>query len=345
MNDILKALLAALERGESMAQAAILAHEGSTPRSAGSRMLLAPGGNGPVILAGTVGGGLVEARVMRAGARTLEDGMRRVERFDLTGELAAGADMICGGRLTVFLERLGPEDLPLWREVADALDRGQRQLRLVPVGEGAARIVPAGGAASPLFEAARQAGRGAAAPVTLEHEGLSYVLEPWIPASPLVILGAGHVSRPTAQIAALCGFQVTVLDDRPEFANARRFPGAETRVLETFEGCLDGLPTGPEASVVIVTRGHAHDAEALAQALRTRAGYVGMIGSRRKREAVYQRLRGQGFTEADLGRVRCPIGLDIGAETPEEIAVSIVGELVAHRAGRAAGHRGAGDWS
>ncbi len=343
MNDILKALLGALERGESIAQAAILTHEGSTPRSAGSRMLLASGlitGNGgPVILAGTVGGGLVEAQVMRAGARTLADGLRRVERFDLTGELAAGADMICGGRLTVFLERLEPGDLPLWRELSATLGRGQRVLRLVPQGEGEARLVAPGEPACPFTQAARLAGfgagRGISAPVALEHEGRSYVLEPWAPASPLVILGAGHVSRPTAQMAALCGFQVTVLDDRAEFASAERFPGAETRVLESYAGCLAGVPTGPEASVVIVTRGHMHDAEALAQALRTSAGYVGMIGSRRKRDAVYQRLRGQGFTEADLARVRCPIGLDIGAETPEEIAVSIVGELVAHRAGKA----------
>jgi xanthine dehydrogenase accessory factor len=166
------------------------------------------------------------------------------------------------------------------------------------------------------------------------HAGRSFALEPWTAASPLLIFGAGHVSRPTAQVAALCGFAVTVLDDRLDFANAARFPQAETRVLESFTDCFHGLPCGPEAFVVIVTRGHAFDAEVLAQALRTRAGYIGMIGSRRKRDAVYQRLRGQGFTDADLARVSCPIGLDIGAETPEEIAVSIVAELIQSRAAR-----------
>ncbi|MDP3428020.1 MAG: XdhC family protein, partial [Humidesulfovibrio sp.] len=128
--------------------------------------------------------------------------------------------------------------------------------------------------------------------------------------------------------------------DRAEFASAERFPQAQTRVLDSYGDCFAGLAAGPEAFVVIVTRGHVHDAEVLAQALRTRAGYIGMIGSRRKRDAVYALLRGQGFGEADLGRVRCPIGLEIGAETPEEIAVSIIAELIACRARLGADHMG-----
>lgn len=135
-------------------------------------------------------------------------------------------------------------------------------------------------------------------------------------------------------MAALAGFDVLVLDDRADFANAERFPFCRTRVLPSFGDALAGVPCGPGCFLVIVTRGHVHDAGTLALALRTRAGYIGMIGSRRKRDAVYDRLRGQGFTDADFARVRCPIGLDIGAETPEEIAVSIVAELIAHRAGR-----------
>lgn len=358
MNDILRTLINHLERDEHLVQASILTNEGSTPRSAGSRMLLGAGEGGECtrtktrIVAGTVGGGLVEARVMEAGAQVLADGLRRVESFDLTGELAAGADMICGGRLRVLLERLGPANLGLLRGLAHALDAGERCLRLIPLdqhsglvqagqpGQGRPTLLlPEGrslGAPLPpeLEQAARQAGEDIAAPVALEYAGASYALEPWAAASPLFIFGAGHVSRPTAQIAALVGFRVTVLDDRAEFANAGRFPQAKICVLDGYADCFAGLHTGPEAFVVIVTRGHAHDAEVLAQALATRAGYIGMIGSRRKRDAVYERLRGQGFTDADLARVRCPIGLTIGAETPEEIAVSINAELVQARAGK-----------
>ncbi len=358
MSDILHTLLERLERGETVVQATILTHEGSTPRSAGSRMLLGAGlRDGLRILAGTVGGGLVEARVMEAAAGVLAGGQRRVEQFDLTGELAAGADMICGGRLRVFLERLGPDDLPLFRRLDQALALGLRCLRLTPLGPGPASLLVSGegkGAADAnkavdeavgdavdeeLGLAAWRAGADIAAPMVIEAGGRSFALEPWAAANPLLIFGAGHVSRPTAQVAAMVGFRVTVLDDRPEFANAERFPQAQTRVLASYADCFAGLPAGPETFVVILTRGHVHDAEVLAQALRTRAGYIGMIGSRRKRDAVYARLLGQGFGQADLDRVRCPVGLAIGAETPEEIAVSINAELIACRAGAACGQK------
>lgn len=347
MSDILRTLLTHLERGEPLVQATILTHEGSTPRSAGSRMLLAALPGGAVgIAAGTVGGGLMEARVMARAAQVLADGASCIESADLSGELAAGSDMICGGRLRVFLERLEPCDLALFRRLDQALGLGQRCLRLTPLANGPAGLLLPGAEVlgremDPQLElAARHAGLGIAAPIVFEAGGQGYVLEPWAAASPLLIFGAGHVSRPTAQVAAMLGFRVTVLDDRADFANAERFPQATPKVLDSYDNCFAGLPAGPEAFVVILTRGHVHDADVLAQALRTRAGYIGMIGSRRKREAVYAHLRGQGFTEADLVRVRCPVGLDIKAETPEEIAVSISAELIACRA--KAGARGAG---
>lgn len=343
MNDILAPLITLLERGETSVRATIITHEGSTPRSAGSRMLLEADGGGSVrIAAGTVGGGLVEACVMRTAAQALADGQRRIESFDLTGELAAGADMICGGRLRVFIEPIAPDALPLFRALDQALREGERRLLLTPLSGGPSCLLGASGPESTpglpaplplgLPEFARTQAAGINAPIALAHGGETFVLEPWTPAPPLTIVGAGHVSRPTAQIAALAGFRVLVLDDRPEFANAQRFPQAETRVLPGFADVFADAPAGPGASIVIVTRGHVHDADTLAQALRTTAGYIGMIGSRRKRDAVYDRLRSQGFTEADLARVHCPIGLPIDAETPEEIAVSIVAELIQARA-------------
>lgn len=343
MNHTLPPLLDSLERGQSLVRATILAHEGSTPRSAGSSMLLTADSQPHLrILAGTVGGGLVEARVMDSAALVLADGLRRMESFDLTGELAAGADMICGGRLRVFLELLVPQELHLFRSLDACLERGERALLLTPLDHGPRFLLRAD--ALPLCtnkdtilhptlqETARQQGVGIKTPTLLSVDGARYLLEPWVAASPLTILGAGHVSRPTALVAALAGFRVLVLDDRPDFANAQRFPQAETRVLQSFADALSGAHTGPGAFLVIVTRGHMHDADVLAQALRTKAGYIGMIGSRRKRDAIYERLRGQGFTDADLARVRCPIGLGIDAETPEEIAVSIVAELIQARA-------------
>jgi xanthine dehydrogenase accessory factor len=337
MIELLKTLNDWLSGGHPVASATIVTHEGSTPRSAGSKMLLRSDGT----MYGTVGGGLVEAQVLTAAASVLDDGEARMLDFDLTGEMAAGADMICGGKLRVFLERIGPgSDGELYAELFRRVERGENCLLAVPMGCGPRSLVPSRGPAlgadlpGSLLESARVAGRDCHAPVVFAAMSNRWFLEPWRAPSRLYIAGAGHVSRPTAQIAALAGFHVTVMDDRPEFANAERFPQAHELRTQDLHSCLEGLPIGPDASLVIVTRGHVHDADVLAQALRTPAGYIGMIGSRRKRDSVYQRLRSQGFTDSDLARVHCPVGLDIGAETPEEIAVSIVAELIQDRASR-----------
>ena len=134
---------------------------------------------------------------------------------------------------------------------------------------------------------------------------------------------------PTAHLAALVGFRVVVIDDRLEYANKERFPEAEkTLVIKNFTRAFDGLEIDADSYIVIVTRGHQYDRAVLEQSLRTSAGYIGMISSRRKREAIYEYLTAQGFTKERLAQVHSPIGIDIGGETPEEIAVSIVAELI-----------------
>jgi len=128
-------------------------------------------------------------------------------------------------------------------------------------------------------------------------------------------------------------FRTVVLDDRAEFANRKRFAETdEVIVLENFDNAFGGVVIDPDAYIVIVTRGHSHDKTVLAQALKTDAGYIGMIGSRTKRDTIYRALKQEGFTQTDIDRVHSPIGMDIGAETPEEIAISIVAELVRVRA-------------
>jgi xanthine dehydrogenase accessory factor len=147
------------------------------------------------------------------------------------------------------------------------------------------------------------------------------------------IFGAGHVARQLARLTKMADFYTVVLDDREEFANRRRFTNSdEIVVLESFEAAFEDRAFDSHSYIVIVTRGHSHDKTVLAQALQTTAGYIGMIGSRRKRDIIYQKLLAEKFSQADIDRVHCPIGLDIGAETPEEIAVSIVAELILKRA-------------
>ena len=170
--------------------------------------------------------------------------------------------------------------------------------------------------------------------MVLEIAGRRILADPVSAAGTVYIFGAGHVSLALARLTTMVDFRTVVLDDRRQFASKERFPKADdVHVLENFKAALEGLFIDPNSYMVIVTRGHSHDKTVLAQALRSTAGYIGMIGSRRKRAAIYDALLAEGFTQADLDRVHSPIGLAIGAETPEEIAVSIIGELIAKRAG------------
>jgi xanthine dehydrogenase accessory factor len=149
------------------------------------------------------------------------------------------------------------------------------------------------------------------------------------------IFGAGHCGEKLAPVLSTVGFYTVVVDDRPEFANATRFPSVDRIVVPvSFEGVVEQLPIDEDSYVVIVTRGHMHDRTVLKQALATEAGYVGMIGSRKKIAETFRALTEEGVTPEDIARVHAPIGLSIGAETPEEIAVSIAGELIQIRAAR-----------
>jgi xanthine dehydrogenase accessory factor len=159
-----------------------------------------------------------------------------------------------------------------------------------------------------------------------------FLIEAVRPGYSVVVFGAGHVSQQVVPLCENVGFQTIVLDDRPEYACQKRFTGqTEVVVLDSFDN-WNGLTIDAGSYIVILTRGHIHDKKVLAQALRTQAGYIGMIGSRRKRDKIYQALREEGFSQQDISRVYSPIGLDIGAETPAELAVSIVGELIKVRA-------------
>ncbi len=163
--------------------------------------------------------------------------------------------------------------------------------------------------------------------------GEGIFLEPLLTPSRLVIFGAGHVSAALCPLSKGVGFSVTVIDDRPEFANPQRFPEADLRIVQPWDQA-DAFPTTDEDFLVILTRGHQHDLEVLRRLLPKPFAYLGMIGSRRKGEKIFQTLREEGFPEERIAAVHTPIGLEIGAETPEEIAVSILAQLIQVRARR-----------
>jgi xanthine dehydrogenase accessory factor len=348
MKELLSLACALLDQGKGFVIAKIVSRSGSTPRTAGARMLVTPGGG----CHGTIGGGRLEAETISSSRELWETGGSGFLRFDLNNTNLSEMDMICGGVLEVLLDRVAATEenrcfFHDWRRMADEGRAGWAITAIHGNGRGIERITrclrgadaPGPGSALPeqALEAAQRLAGEPAVKTNLTLVNLDdarVIVEPLVPPKTVFIFGAGHVARPTAHLAALMGFQVAVFDDREAYANARRFPEAgQIGILDDFDHALAGLPLDGDSYIVILTRGHLHDKTVLAQALRSKAGYIGMIGSRRKRDAIYHGLLEEGFTDRDLKRVFAPIGLAIGAESPEEIGLSIVAELVRQRAG------------
>jgi xanthine dehydrogenase accessory factor len=333
-----------LDRGRPFVLAVIVRHKGATPRTAGSKMIVTREGRG----IGTIGGGLLEAEVMARATQLIQQGQSELMHFDLSGDLVSTIDMVCGGSVDVLLAFVPPtpfnRDLfAQWLQVLEKNHKGCLVTAALPAENGVYRtahclvtsrekIVGQLNLVRTDLDKVLAAARSANQTQTLWFEKTLVVLEPVAKVSTAYLFGAGHVARPTAHLAAMVGFQVWILDDREVYVNSERFPEAHrVRVLEDFERAFADLSVNSNSYVIIFTRGHLHDKNVLAQALATEAGYIGMIGSRRKRNAIYDALRAEGVSPSQIDRVHCPIGLAIGAETPEEIAVSIVGEMILHR--------------
>lgn len=345
--NVFKGIARLLSDRESVVVATILARSGSAPRSTGSRMVIRSNGS----ILGTVGGGILEARVQELASEVFQNRMTMVRKFTLTAEDASRMGMICGGQVRILIDFLdASQDFQsrFYNEVSATLDSCRRALLITRIpgeegnfersGDGLAvgKDGPCIGTLDPVTvrEVAGLFGGGRQPDVVRRGEE-EFLVEPLGREGSVFIFGAGHVGRELASLTKFVGFRTIVIDDRREFANRERFPSADgIHVIGSFGNAMNGLNIDEESFVVIVTRGHAHDKVVLGQALAAKAGYIGMIGSRKKRDAVYEALHEEGFTRESLGSVHCPIGLDIEAETPEEIAVSIVAELIKARAGK-----------
>lgn len=339
-----------LQAGRPVAVATVVRVWGSTPREVGAKMLVDPDGS----IAGTIGGGCGEAEVWQEAREVLEDGRTREVHVDLTEEVDSDDGKVCGGRLDVVVDlwqperarelaarlteglargrtlavltRLGPSGPPAWKVPRPtAPETGQRLLYT----EGGL----VGSLGHPDLDAellARLPGQGHRVETVGGHEIFVELLE----APPvLIIAGAGHIARPLTRMATMCGYEVTVVDDRPVFADLKWFPEAARVVCQPFEAFFQALEVTPRVHIVLVTRGHKHDEACLRAVLRQPWGYLGMIGSRRRTGAVFADLAGEGVPDQILRKIHAPIGLDLGAETPEEIAVSILAELIRERRG------------
>lgn len=256
MREVLEAALRAEMSAEPAAMVTVVATQGSTPQGAGARMLVH--GDGRIV--GTIGGGCLEAEMIRRAREIMGGHRARLVAYDLTPDQAGDDGLVCGGRMQVFIEPIEP----------------------TPV---------------------------------------------------LCLFGAGHVAVPLARMAKACGFRVEVADDRVKFANRERFPDADAIVIDDWEGAARRLTLGQGSYAVVVTRGHKGDAMALRLSLGRGLRFVGLLGSRPKVVHIFAALEEQGVPPAELAKVHAPLGLEIGAVTPEEIAVSILAEMIAVRRG------------
>ncbi len=330
-----------LENGEDLVLATIVSQSGSTPRTAGAKMVVRSNGR----TLGTVGGGLVEAKVIDTALKLFDSRMGCIKPFDLTStEVRSDMDLICGGRLEILVEFIASnaDNLTVFKALQRAVKKGEMVTLAAEMDPGRDELktrrfliradgtfVGSGTTSEQTAAGLVKQARRTKSSSLVNLDGRQFVVEPWARQRSVFIFGAGHVSQEVASFTQAVDFYTVVLDDRREFCNPERFGTAdELLVLDNFENAFNGLNIGAASAVIILTRGHSHDQTVLAQALGTSAGYIGMIGSRRKRDLIYRSLLDEGFTMADLQRVHSPIGLSIGAETPAEIAVSIVAELI-----------------
>lgn len=299
---------------------------------------------------GTLGGGCVEAEVKRHAIELLQTGTRNVVEFLLDHDYGWDDGLICGGRMEVLIEPLpAGSEVRFFRSIMEVIesnhggtlavarDRDDSQPRqfgltlLSPTGA----IVATLGSASLCRQAkavAEDALRPLATrPLSYRAEGIAFV--PILPRCELLIVGGGHVGQAVASLAQQVDFDVTVVDDRPEVVTDQRFPTAMRRIAGDFREVLPTLPLRDGSFGLVVTRGHNHDEIGLYHLLKRSLAYLGMIGSKRKIRLIYDDLLEKGITPEQLAKVHAPVGLDIGSRTVEEIAVSIVAQLIAHRNG------------
>lgn len=341
MRDVLADIQRWQAAGERVALATVISVNGSAPRGTGASLAVSESGE----ISGSVSGGCVEPAVIEDSLRAIRTGRPGLLQFGITAEQnVEQIGLSCGGEIRVFVERLG--DISL---LGDALVNERPIARAIVVAApeqvGASVVVPevgdvTGSLGDPaLDDAATRAARtrlargdnGTATLATAEgaQREVFFAVYPAPPA--LIIIGAGHISIPLSRIARVVGYHVTVVDAREAFATRERFPEADELLVEWPDEALRRLPLRRNTAIAVLTHDAKFDEPALVAALRSPVGYVGAIGSRGTRRERDERLRAQGITEEELGRIHGPIGLSIGAKSPEEIALAIMAEIVKTR--------------
>lgn len=335
LDPILASLRQRLAAGERAATATIVAARGEAPREIGARMLI-PSLGSPQ---GTIGGGCGEDDVIRCGLAVMDSGRSEVVTIDLTIDASPDDPAACGGSFDVLVEPWTPaEGLPLLEEIATRNEAGLVLATAVAPGRPPSRALLPGSV--PFSVAPGQLARALAEGAALLCEsppGPPVLLAPLTGTATLLIVGAGHVAPALARLGRLLGMRVRVVDDRRAFVSRDRFPDVDELWSAPFPGAVRAAAIDASTHVVVMTRGHKNDLPCLEAVIATPAAYIGMIGSRKRVAVLLATLAESGIAPAQLARVHSPIGLDIGAATPEEIALAIAAEIVMERRGGSGG--------
>ena len=329
-----KKILAQLLQNRCVALVTIIDKSGSAPRLPGSKMFVEEDG----ALHGTIGGGRMEFTAHEAAIKVAGGALPVLTEFDMRGSGAGeDTDMVCGGLQLVLIERITPDMTPMFEQALECFRNTAKGVWMIDISnpENPSRsFIDLRKKNKDVSDIDLKAIMRQRNTQLIKLADKTIVIDPLPKSGTVVLIGGGHVSKEVAQLASYVDFDVVVCDDREEFANNDRFPMARsTFVTKDFKNLFQTVGQEEDNYILIITRGHSYDKEALAQALHTPARYIGMIGSRSKRDITYSNLRNQGFSDADFARVHCPVGISIGSETPKEIAVSIIAELIAARAG------------
>ena len=349
MKEVIQEAIKLLQSGKSGVLATVVRTKGSTPQKSGAMLLVREDGSG----VGTLGGGCVEGDIWFAAKEILRrGGGPEFKDYFLNEDIAARDGLVCGGTMYFYLEPVRKEEdfVPIGDELINAYEGGDPVglATIVNVAKGGTNLgaklllkqdgTIIGTLGDPALDARAKELAAQVADVGniesfITDDGTEVFVEGFTTPPTLIMVGGGHVGKATADLAHNLGYRVYVVDDRPEFANPERFPYAEQTVVSSYENWPEHLEINVNTFIVAATRGHRYDDLALESALTTRARYIGLLGSRRKTIMIYRRLIGQGISVDRLKQVYAPIGLNIGGLTPEELAVSIMSEIIMVRRG------------
>lgn len=328
MKNLFTQLVYLLEKKKDAMIVTIVRSDGSTPRGAGAQMLVSTRGQ----IGGTIGGGAIEKRSVEMAMEMIPEKRSVLHEFVLQKGAAEDIGMECGGDATVYFQYVDAADAR-WADLSARIlqklqdaEEGALVLHLDGSFPELTDLPPAADEES-LFTAASFAG----AESHLSPDGQRFAI-PLPVGERAIIFGAGHCALALVPILSSVGFRVTVMDDRAGLLTEDRYPSAKQLVCGEFTDIESRLAIEDGDYAVVMTSGHAHDYEVEEQVLRKNCAYVGVIGSRKKLASVNERLRAAGIAEEKIESVHAPIGLAIQAITPEEIAVSIAAEMIAHRA-------------